>query len=183
VILVCGPGGCLGTADADALAELGHAAWDDVGPQPARSAPLGPYYELRGGRSSPATYGYFVPGATSLSVYAQTQMGWRSLRREARREFGRLAARLEPFPTPMPSGFARNTRALGPASSFLRLLGPLPTAPAPPARPTLVLLSFWWERPNPWSGEFALRYDPPTGRLFRDGSWLRVPAALASQLR
>ena len=105
------------------------------------------------------------------------------LRPGAKREYARLAARLKPYPTPIPYGFARNERALGPATSFLPLLGPLPRAPAPPARATLVLLSFWWELPNPWSSAFALRYDPPTGRVFRDGSWLRVPPALASQLR
>lgn len=183
MILVCGPGGCLGTADADALAELGHATWDDIAPQPARPAPLGPYYELRGGRSYPATYGYYVPGASSFTVFAQSQVAWRILRPEARREFARLGARLKPFATPTPCRFVRNTRALRPVASFLPLLGLLPAAPAPPARPTLVLLSFWWEQPNPWSGSFALRYDPPTARLFRDGTWIRVPPELARRLR
>jgi hypothetical protein len=183
VILVCGPGGCLGTADADVLAEFVPAAWGEDAPQPARPAPLGPYYELRGDRHYPMTYGYYVPGASSFSVFAESRVVWRGLGPDTRREFERLAARLKPYPTPMPYSFVRNNKALEPVASFLPLLGPLPAALAPPARTTLVLLAFWWEQPNPWSGAFALRYDPPTGRLFRDGTWLRVPAALARRLR
>jgi hypothetical protein len=183
VILVCGPGGCLGTKRDDVLAEFGHAAWDEAGARHGSSPSLRPYYELRGGRPYPMTYGFYVPGAGSLSVSAENGFVWRASGPAARRELGRLATRLRPYPTPVPYSFVRNTMTLRPTFAFLPLLGPLARAPAPPPRATVVLLSFWWERPNPWSGAFALRYDPPTARLFRDGAWFQVPLALARRLR
>lgn len=182
VILVCGPGGCLGTANVDAVGEFGHAM-SERAPEPAPPVSPGPYYELRGDRRYHLLYGYYIPGARSFSVFAEGQVAWRVLRSGARREFARLAARLKPYPRPVPSSFVRETKAVKPVTAFLPLLGPLPRAPAAAPWARLVWVSFWWEVPNPWSGAIAMSYDPATGRLRRGGKWVRVPAHIVRRLR
>jgi hypothetical protein len=128
---------------------------------------------------------YFVPaaGATLSKDTPGPVEGWGKLPARAATVAGAVAARLKPFPAPVPSAAYIGTRRIADVTPFLALLGPLEQTTVPQTGESPVAIGLEFRRANPWSTSAALlNYLPKAHVVIRLDGYFRVPDRVADRI-
>ena len=174
---ICGPDGCKNYTDKETLGTLGSFGDGSTtsGPPPS------PFYQVRltfkGGEEDFTSTQHYVPSAGMLSV---KEVGWVP----ASSGYEAAARGVEPFPTPKLKRVLVNGRATEDPGSYLALFTAGTTRSAvPPGIPEWVPVDMRFEGDSPWSGAQSILFSPEYGVIQRDSLIVKIPRAMAENIR
>jgi hypothetical protein len=195
---VCGVRACAAIsafADAEPLAiGLWFGGGDGAGELATRLVPPVPFYALHWAfQQGDVHTGYYVPTLSlfryvgdpaSPATRSNSLVHWIKLGQSTRTVLDRLTAMLEPFPSPLPSRVTVGGRAVRDPESYLGLwsVAGRPTYGWPLAG--FMRIKMTCNLRSPWTDAAAdLRISRRGAYLLRDATVLRIPPALARQVR
>lgn len=181
---LCGPAGCAAVTDKDDLRTFGGG--ETLGARP----PMLPFYKLalsaRGDGATETWWIYYVPAANMIAVEdAYGLINWHPLRASATAVLKRLAAQVDPFPTPAITSVAVGDRLVREgAASYLRLFDATGgTSPHNVSPDDWVGIDLRADRPSPWTDSTReLLYSPTTNVLERRTERLVLAEGIAADI-
>jgi hypothetical protein len=155
------------------------------GPATAPAPALGPFYRLRvtvdaGPAESVSWSAWYVPDPGRVTGGDPSAPGWLAVQAPGRRALERLAARVEPHPTPELIQVLVRRRPADDPAAYARLFGAREAALPVPAAGDWLPVSTRTERPSPWTARMT--YSPRHDLLYGGGAASRVPPGLARRL-